>query len=107
MPAESVAGSFGGWGQRPRADSTRGTTQSTATAPATNRSGPRARRRATIDTGRPLHEKADRACAALATANDARLPRVLVRGNMLVRVAERGELDELTVDSLRDELSRV
>lgn len=53
-----------------------------------------------------LHVWADRAWAALVAANDLREPTVMVRGNELVRMTERGELEAHTVDSLRDELSR-
>jgi len=63
--------------------------------------------RAAISTDLPLHEKVAKLAAAIAAANDPQFPRVLVRGNTLVRVAERGELEELDVDSLRVEASRV
>jgi putative DNA primase/helicase len=53
-----------------------------------------------------LYEQVDAAWAALVKANDPQTPRVLVRGNSLTRMTERGELEEFTVDSLRDELSR-
>lgn len=40
-------------------------------------------------------------------ASDERFPRVLVRGNTLVRVAERGALEDLDATSLRNEISKV
>lgn len=64
--------------------------------------------RALIDvTGGDLHSYADEAWDALVRSNDAVFPRVMVRGNDLVRNTERGELEQFTVDSLRDELSKV
>ncbi len=59
-----------------------------------------------IDTGLPLHEKVDLALAALVKRNaDAREPTLMVRGNELVRMTERGELERVDVDSLRRLLS--
>jgi hypothetical protein len=82
------------------------THQELTSTPSRNGDGP-----ARVDIGihgrLPLDEMVDAACAALAQANDHRFPRVLVRGNTLVRVAERGVLEDLGVDATRDELSRV
>jgi putative DNA primase/helicase len=58
-------------------------------------------------SGGDLHRWIDQAWAALVAANDEEQPFVLVRGNELVRMTERGELEPYNVDSLRDELSRV
>ncbi len=58
-------------------------------------------------TGGDLHVHADEAWDALMRANDPTFPRVMVRGNDLVRKTERGELEPFSVDSLRDELSKV
>jgi putative DNA primase/helicase len=75
-------------------------------APASHASeGAVGRPRPTISVHDPLHEKVAAATAALILANDPQFPRVLVRGNTLVRVAERGELEELDADSLRVEVS--
>jgi len=65
--------------------------------------------RIAIDVSRPdlLHEHADEAVAALAARNDPTFPRVMVRGNELIRRTERGELEAFTKASLRDELSRI
>ena len=64
--------------------------------------------RTRIDTsGSDLNRKVDAAWAALVDANDAEQPRVMVRGNELVRLTERGELEPFSADSLKDELSRV
>lgn len=63
--------------------------------------------RARIDLGEPLHVKVDEGWDALVAANDATEPSILVRGNELVRMTERGELEPFIKDSLRDELSRV
>lgn len=69
---------------------------------------PTAAPRPRIDlAGGDLHRKVDEAWAALVSVNDPEEPRVLVRGNELVRMTERGELEPYHVDSLRDELSRV
>jgi hypothetical protein len=57
-------------------------------------------------SGGDLYRKADEAWTALVEANDEAKPRVLVRGNELVRMTERGELEAYGPDSLRDELSR-
>jgi len=57
--------------------------------------------------GSDLSRKVDEAWAALIAANDADEPRVMVRGNELVRLTERGELEPFGPDSLKDELSRV
>lgn len=59
-----------------------------------------------INQSGPLHLRASAAVSAIASANDPRLPAVMVRGNELVRMTERGELEALTPDSLRDVLSR-
>jgi hypothetical protein len=45
------------------------------------------------------------AIKALATGNDERQPAVMVRGNELVRMTERGELESFAKDSLRVVLS--
>lgn len=63
--------------------------------------------RARIDLGEPLHRKVDSAWDSLVGANDPREPTVVVRGNELVRMTERGELEPFGPDSLRDELSEV
>lgn len=63
--------------------------------------------RVLIDLAQPLHARADAAIVALAESNDPERPGVMVRGNELVRMTERGELENFTVESLRDELSRV
>ncbi len=60
-----------------------------------------------IDVGIPLHQKADLGIEALVAANDERLPTVMVMGTELVRMTERGELEPLNRESLRDQLSRV
>jgi hypothetical protein len=61
----------------------------------------------TIDlSGGDLHRKVTQAWEALVTANDPVEPRVLVRGNEIVRMTERGELEPLTAVALQDELSR-
>ena len=62
--------------------------------------------RPSVDIALPIHEKADLAWQALVDANDDRHPTVMVRGNELVRMTERGELEGFTADSLRDEISR-
>lgn len=59
-----------------------------------------------IDLALPLHEKADLCIEALRQWNDERVPDCMVRGTHLVRMTERGELEELDVDSLRTLLSR-
>jgi len=58
-------------------------------------------------SGGDIHRWADEAWAAVVAANDLTWPSVLVRGNELVRRAERGELEPLTLDSLLEHLSRV
>ena len=68
---------------------------------------PATRPRLRVDlTGGDLHRMVDEAWQALLAANDEREPRVLVRGNEIVRMTERGELEAYNVHSLRDELSR-
>jgi putative DNA primase/helicase len=57
--------------------------------------------RAIIDLTEPLHIKVAKVIEALAIANDERTPGVMVRGNELVRMTERGELESFVVDSLR------
>lgn len=57
-------------------------------------------------TGSDLFRMVDEAWRALLNANDERQPRVLVRGNELVRMTDRGELEAYTAHALRDELSR-
>jgi putative DNA primase/helicase len=76
-----------------------------STSPSLTFPAPRAR----VEVGNhiPLYQQVDDAWTALVEANDEQMPRVLVRGNSLIRMTERGELEEFTVDSLRDELSRV
>lgn len=69
--------------------------------------GKPAGRRVRVDLGDPLHQKVDGAWGALMSANDEVEPRVLVRGNELVRMTERGELEPFIKDNLRDELSEV
>src|SRR4051794_39554387 len=56
--------------------------------------------------GGDLARMVDEAWQALVAANDSRFPRVLVRGNELVRMTERGELEPYNAHSLRDEMSR-
>jgi putative DNA primase/helicase len=65
------------------------------------------RPRVRLDAGKPVHARVDDAIATLAEANDPREPSVMVRGGALVRMTERGELEALTADSLRDQVSRV
>ncbi|MDQ3730066.1 MAG: hypothetical protein M3355_10820 [Actinomycetota bacterium] len=74
---------------------------SDAQAPA-SKNGPRLQ----IDLSEPLYRKADLAWHALMETNDADEPRVLVRGNELVRMTERGDLEPFVVDNLTDLLSR-
>ena len=54
----------------------------------------------------PLAERGDLVWSELVRKNDARRPDVLVRGNQLVRMTERGALEEYTPDSLRSLISR-
>lgn len=54
-----------------------------------------------VDLADPLHENVAATVAGLAAANDPREPVVLVRGNELVRMTERGELEPLGKVSLR------
>lgn len=63
--------------------------------------------RVLIDTALPLHLESDEAWEALMAANDKDSPDVLVRGNTLVRMTERGDLEDYVVESLREHLSRV
>lgn len=58
-----------------------------------------------IDVAEPLHVRVEQAIAALASGNDKRHPDVMVRGNELVRMTERGELEPFVPDSLRVALS--
>jgi hypothetical protein len=63
-------------------------------------------KRLRIDTGLPLHKKVDLAVGALDRVNvGTTTPTLLVRGNELVRMTERGELERVDVDSLRKLLS--
>ncbi len=54
-----------------------------------------------------IHEHADDVLESIAAFNDPTWPWWMVRGNDLVRNTERGELELFTVDSLRDDLSRI
>jgi hypothetical protein len=58
-----------------------------------------------IDAAGELHEVVQESLYALVDANDERHPRVMVRGNELVRMTERGELEPLTAISLRERMS--
>lgn len=60
-----------------------------------------------IDLADELHQKVDAGWAALVKASDEHEPPVLVRGNELVRMTERGELEPYGEHSLRERLSRV
>jgi putative DNA primase/helicase len=63
-------------------------------------------KRVRIDATLPLHDKVDLAVAALVAANaDRPDPTLLVRGNELARMTERGELERVDADSLRKLLS--
>jgi hypothetical protein len=53
------------------------------------------------------HRQANDARDALAAANTGSHPRVMVHGNALVRMNEDGGLENLSVNSLIDELSRI
>lgn len=57
--------------------------------------------------GGDVHKWTDEAWIALVETNDPEEPSVLIRGNALVRLTERGELEEWVVDSLRERISRV
>jgi putative DNA primase/helicase len=73
----------------------------------TDAAPPTPRARVEIGAHVPIYEQVNGAWAALMEANDADHPRVLVRGNALVRMTERGELEEFGPEALLDELSRV
>jgi putative DNA primase/helicase len=64
-----------------------------------------------IDAGEPLHKKVDSAWAALLHADEVAEPgvdpEIMVRGNELVRMTERGELEQIPTESLRERISEV
>lgn len=63
--------------------------------------------RVTIPTDLPLHVGVEALRDAMVAANDEHRPSVMVRGNELVRLTERGVLEDLNLDALRVMASRV